>query len=167
MLYRFIRSRGVQDADTADILQDVLRRVGNAISKLEYEKEKGGFRAWLFTITRNRLYTHFEKQQKQAVVGNDTAAYEQLNQTVDRGERLEDAWEQEHMRQLAAQAMSEVEQEVEPQTWKAFQLTAVEGISASETAKKLQMSNGAVYVAKSRVISKLRSVIERLQGEEE
>ncbi len=64
MIYRFARSRGLQDADAADIVQDVMRRVGSAIGRLEYEREKGGFRAWLFTITRNRLYTHFEKRQR-------------------------------------------------------------------------------------------------------
>jgi RNA polymerase sigma-70 factor, ECF subfamily len=61
MLYRFVRSRGLQDADAANIVQDVLRSVGVAIPKLEYEKEKGGFRAWLFTITRNKLSTFLDE----------------------------------------------------------------------------------------------------------
>ncbi len=167
MIYRFARSRGLQDADAADIVQDVLRRVGSAIGRLEYEREKGGFRAWLFTITRNRLYTHFEKRQRQGATSNDTAQYELLSQTPDRRNELDDAWEKEYMRQVAARAMKVVESEVEPNTWRAFQLTAVEGQSPASVAKELGMSTGAIYVAKSRVIARLRAVIERLQSETE
>lgn len=177
MLYRFVRSRGLQDADAADIVQDVMRRVGTSIGRLDYAKEKGGFRAWLFTITRNRLNTHFEKQRRQPLsgsdlagsnfAGNDTVQYEMLTQTADKRDELSDAWDREHMRQLAARALQEVEPEVEPQTWNAFRMTAIENISASQAAEKLGMSTGAVYVAKSRVTARLRTIIERLQAEEE
>ena len=43
MIFRFVRSRGLQDADAADLVQEVLRRVGGSIERLEYAKEKGGF----------------------------------------------------------------------------------------------------------------------------
>ncbi|WP_372717686.1 RNA polymerase sigma factor [Novipirellula sp.] len=167
MLYRFARSRGLQDADAADIVQDVVRRVGAAISRLDYAKEKGGFRAWLFTITRNRLYTYFEKRKRVGPTANDTAQYEMLSQTPDTANELQEAWEREHQRQLAAQAMREVQPEVEPQTWTAFLLTAVEGKIAADAAKQLGMTTGAVYVAKSRVIARLKTVIERLQEQDE
>ncbi|WP_442511555.1 RNA polymerase sigma factor [Novipirellula sp. SH528] len=167
MLYRFARSRGLQDADAADIVQDVVRRVGSAISRLDYSKEKGGFRAWLFTITRNRLYTYFEKRKRLGPTANDSAQYEMLSQTPEATNELQDAWEREHQRQLAGQAMREVQPEVEPQTWNAFQLTAVDGMSAGEAAKQLGMTTGAVYVAKSRVIARLKTVIERLQEEDQ
>jgi RNA polymerase sigma-70 factor, ECF subfamily len=167
MLYRFVRSRGVQDADAADIVQDVMRRVGNAIGRLDYEKQKGGFRAWLFTITRNRLYSHFESMQRVGPTGNDTAQYEMLQQAPDQRNELEANWEQEHRRMLAARAMREVEHEVAPATWQAFVLTAIEDMSPNDAAKKLEMSAGAIYVAKSRVLARLRKVIERLESEED
>ena len=63
--------------------------------------------------------------------------------------------------------MEEVQHQVEPRTWQAFSLTAVEGHSAEKVAKQLGMTSGTVYVAKSRVIAKLRAVIERLQSEED
>jgi RNA polymerase sigma-70 factor (ECF subfamily) len=56
---------------------------------------------------------------------------------------------------------------VEPKTWSAFELTAVEGLTASEAGKQLNMSSGAIYVAKSRVTAKLRNEIERLLAEED
>lgn len=167
MLYRFVRSRGLQDADAADIVQDVFRRVGSAIGRLEYDKEKGGFRAWLFTITRNRLYTYFEKRKKVGLTGNDTAQLNLLSQAADDRNELSEQWELEHLRSLAAIAMESVEKNSEPKTWSAFRITAVEGRSAAEAAEELSMSTGAIYVAKSRVTARLRSEIERLQNEEE
>lgn len=167
MLYRFVRSRGLQDADAADIVQDVFRRVGTAIRRLEYDKEKGGFRAWLFAITRNRLYTYFEKRKRSGPSGNDTAQLELLSQTADDRNELSEQWELEHLRSLAAIALKVVEANSESKTWSAFRITAVEGRSAAEAAEQLSMSTGAVYVAKSRVTAKLRAEIQRLQNEED
>src|SRR5262245_33587255 len=52
VVYRFARNRGLQDADAADIMQDVLRSVSSAVGRLEYDAKRGTFRGWLFTITR-------------------------------------------------------------------------------------------------------------------
>lgn len=167
MLYRFVRSRGLQDADAADVVQDVFRRVGTAIRRLDYDKAKGGFRAWLFTITRNRLYTHFEKRKKSGATGNDTAQLELLSQAADDHNELSKQWELEHLRSLAAVAMKIVEDNSDAKTWSAFRITAVEGRSATEASETLSMSTGAIYVAKSRVTAKLRTEIQRLQDEED
>lgn len=167
MLYRFVRSRGLQDADAADLVQDVLRSVGSAIGRLEYEKEKGGFRAWLFTITRNKLYTYFEKRQRTGPTGNDTAHFELLNQAPGAPNELDERWELEHQRQLLAKAVEIMKPQIEPKTWAAFELTAIDGLSAAEAGRQLDMKSGAIYVARSRVTAKLRDEVERLMAEED
>ena len=167
MLYRFVRSRGLQDADAADVVQDVLRSVGEAIGRLDYAKEKGGFRAWLFTITRNKLYSYFEHKQRTGPTGGDTSDYQQFNQAADENDELNQQWEREHQRMLTSRAMETVRPDVDPKTWAAFEMTAVQGMSAAQAGKQLQMTTGAVYVAKSRVTARLRGVIERLLAEEE
>lgn len=165
MIYRFVRSRGLQDADAVDLMQDVLRSVGMAISRLEYEKEKGGFRAWLFTITRNKLYTYFQKRKRIGPTGNDTAQFEMLKQTADGADDLKHQWEIEHQRQLLSRAVEIVKPQIESKTWEAFRLTAVDGMSAAEVSRKLNMKSGSVYVARSRVTAKLRVEVERLLAE--
>lgn len=166
MLYRFVRSRGLQDADASDIVQDILRRVGGAIGRFDYEKEKGGFRAWLFTITRNRLYTFFDKKKRHEPTANDTMQFELLNQSPDARNDLNEAWEREHMKSLADRAMAIVEKEFESKTWEAFRMTTVDDLTVNEVSHRLEMSNGAIYVAKSRVMARLRTVIEQFQEEE-
>lgn len=166
MIYRFARSRGLQDADASDVVQDVFRRVGNAIDRLDYAKEKGGFRAWLFAITRNCLVTYFEKKQRTGPTGNDTAQYELLQQEVDGQNELEERWEREHQRQLMGHAMELIKGTTESKAWQAFELTAIEGVAADVAGEKIGMSRGAVYVAKSRVIAKLRAEVERMMEDE-
>src|SRR4029453_18724866 len=59
MVYGFARNRGLQDADAADLMQDVLRSVSTAIGRLDYDRKQGTFRGWLFTITRNKVFNFF------------------------------------------------------------------------------------------------------------
>ncbi|MFG0289610.1 MAG: RNA polymerase sigma factor [Rhodopirellula sp. JB044] len=167
MLYRFIRSRGLQDADAADVVQDVLRSVGAAIGRFDYERDKGGFRAWLFTITRNKLATYYEKRIRANPTAGDTAELDMLNQEPGGKDELAESWEREHQRRVAAKAMRLVEPKTEPKTWKAFTMTAVNGMPAEEVAAQLGMSKGAVYVAKSRVTAKLRDEVNRIVADED
>lgn len=170
MLYRFVRSRGLQDADAADVVQDVLRSVGMAISRLDYQKEKGGFRAWLFTITRNKLASFFASQKHIHSISSETLQFDSIDRENNRDEgldqQLDQQWELEHKRQLAAKAMEQVKPSIDPKTWTAFELTAISELPAERVGQQLAMSKGAVYVARSRVIAKLRIEIERLLAEE-
>src|SRR5205823_3239375 len=56
VVYGFARKRGLQDADAADLMQEVLRSVAAAAGHLEYDPRRGSFRGWLYTVTRNKLY---------------------------------------------------------------------------------------------------------------
>lgn len=166
MIYRFVRSRGLQDADSADLLQDVLRSVSGALGRLDYDRHQGGFRAWLFTITRNKLYTFLSRQQAQTRAAGYSGDPQLIDQQPDRSQALEDEWEREYQRQLAAQAMETIRAEFEARTWQAFWLTAVDGLPAVEAGQKTGLSTGAVYVAKSRVLARLKAEVERLRAEE-
>ena len=166
MLYRFVRSRGLQDADASDVVQDVMRSVGLAINRLEYHKEKGGFRAWLFAITRNKLATHFDKQKRHGRNTGYPAPLELSDREVEPTVSMDQQWELEHQRQLVELAIANVKPKIEATTWMAFELTAIQALAAEEASKRTGLSVGAVYVARSRVTAKLRVEIERLQAED-
>ena len=61
VVYGFARKRGLQDADAADLMQDVLRSVSAAIGRLDYDRKQGTFRGWLFTITRNKIFNFLRR----------------------------------------------------------------------------------------------------------
>ena len=74
-------------------------------------------------------------------------------------------WDRECDRRVFAWAAEQVRVCVEDSTWQAFWLMAVEGKSGREVADSLGMTIGAVYVAKSRVVARLKKKVDEVQGE--
>lgn len=167
VIYGFSRKRGLQDADAADLVQDVLRSVARNAPKLDYDPKRGTFRGWLYTITRNKIYNFLSANKNRPKASGDSGTHEQLDNTAETRDNPEAAWELEYQRRLAAKAMDRVKHEFQPNTWKAFWGTAVEGKSAAEVGSELKMSPGAVYVAKSRVTARLREEVQAITAETE
>jgi RNA polymerase sigma factor (sigma-70 family) len=165
LIYGFARKRGLQDADAADLMQEVLRSVASAAHRLEYDPARGTFRGWLFTITRNKVFNFLEGRSRRLVGSGDSGVQDRLEQHAANGD-LSGDWEADYQRTLAAQAMDRIRAEFQPATWQAFLLTSVEGVAPAQAAARVGLSVGAVYVAKSRVIARLRREIEIMRGDE-
>ena len=73
----------------------------------------------------------------------------------------------EYQRRLAALAMERVKNEFQENTWRSFWLTAVEGVAVPEVAKQIGLTPGAIYVAKSRVLARLKEEVEAMRRQEE
>lgn len=169
VVYRFARNRGLQDADAADLMQDVLRSVARNAHRMEYDPKRGTFRGWLYTVTRNKIYNFLTAQRHRPRGTGDADAQERLDATParDDGEGPDAEWEKEYQRRLSARAMERVKDEFQPATWQAFWATAVEGKPAAEVGAGLKMTPGAVYVAKSRVLARLRDEVRKLMDDED
>ena len=164
LIYGFGRKHGLQDADAADLTQEVMRAVARAARRLEYDPGKGSFRGWLFTVVRNELRSFLAGRRRQAQGSGDTAV-QGLLQEQPAPEDEERLWELEHRTRLFQWAAEQVRGEVQEATWRAFQMTAVEGKSGQEAAAALGLSVAAVYLAKSRVMARLKEHIGRLEGD--
>jgi RNA polymerase sigma factor (sigma-70 family) len=161
-LYQYLRRRGLQDADAADVAQEVLRTVVRSVGGFEHGRRAGSFRAWLISIARSRL-SDFAAQQKHQVSGSgDTTAMETLNQQPAPDD--EELLEQEYQECLFQWATDKVRGEFQESTWQAFWQTYVEGRSCKEVARHLQMTVKAVYVARSRALSRLKSKVRQVEG---
>lgn len=166
VVYGFARKRGLQDADAADLMQDVMRSVSSAINQLDYDRSKGSFRGWLFTITRNRVFNFLQARRNRPQGSGDTSTHQMLDGHSD-GNDGSGVWEVEYQRRLASLAMEKVKQEFSENTWQCFWLTAVEGKSAAQIATQVGMSPGAIYVAKSRVLARIKQEVEFMRQQEE
>lgn len=166
VVYGFARKRGLQDADAADLMQDVMRSVSSAIGRLDYDRRQGMFRGWLFTITRNKIFNLLSSRRNKPQGSGDETTNRLLEQQPEASDGADD-WEMEYQRRLAALAMERIRSEFQENTWQAFRLTAVEGIAAAEAAKQVGMSPGAIYVAKSRVLARLKEEVDTLRRQEE
>ncbi|HEY1599286.1 MAG TPA: sigma-70 family RNA polymerase sigma factor [Pirellulales bacterium] len=166
VVYGYARKRGLQDADAADLMQEVMRSVSSAIGRWEYDRNQGSFRGWLFTITRNKVFNFLSARRIRPQGSGDTTTNQLLAAQPDTVDGA-DFWEIEYQRQLAALAMERVKGEFQATTWQAFWLTAVDGIGAAEAAQQVGISPGAIYVAKSRVLARLKEEVESMRRQEE
>ena len=164
LVHAMARRRGLQDADACDLTQEVLRSVSGAVGRLDYDRRKGTFRGWLFTVTRNALNTFLEAQRRVPRGSGDPAVQGWLEEqagTVDDSA----VWDREYQERLLACAADQVRPSFEDATWEAFWQTAVEGKPGKEVAAHLGMTVGAVYIAKSRVLSRIKEHVARLLAE--
>src|SRR5437879_8147514 len=164
LVYGFARKHRLQDADAADLTQDVLRAVAGAVGRLNYDPERGSFRSWLFTIVRNKLRNFVTRNGRHCRGSGDTDAQNMLAALPAAQEEDSGEWDKEYDRRVFSWAADQVRGEFADATWQAFWLAAVEGKNPKEAAAALKMTVGAVYIAKSRVIARLRKKIEQLQG---
>ena len=165
LIYGFARKRGLQDADAADLMQDVLRTVAGAAGRLDYDPARGSFRGWLYTVTRNKLYNFLASSQRRVRGSGDSDEQKRLNEQPSPDGEPTDLWDQEYERRMFGWAVEQVRGEFQEATWQAFWKTAVEGQAAKDAGTALGLSVGAVYVAKSRVLARLKEQIRQLEGE--
>jgi RNA polymerase sigma-70 factor (ECF subfamily) len=165
LVYGFVRQRGLQDADAADLTQEVLLAVAQAMGRWQYDRAQGTFRGWLYGITRHKLARFLRRRGAQFVASGDSSARRRLDQQPNPGPTPEDAWEQEYRQQLFRLAAGRVRDDFAPTTWQAFWRTAVEGKNSATVAAELGLSVGAIYVARSRVLARLVEAVRDLEAE--
>lgn len=154
IVYRWCRTSGIGEHDAADVVQEVFASVARGIANFQPQKEKGSFRSWLASITRNRVRDHLRKQLRtQAATGGTEALLlmQQLEESVDSTICPENA-----RSPLVRSVLDEVRAEFENSTWQAFWQTAIESRSAGEVSQTVGISTASVYQAKSRVLRRLR-----------
>jgi RNA polymerase sigma-70 factor (ECF subfamily) len=163
-VYALARRQGLQDADAADLTQDVLRAVVQAAPRFAYDPTKGSFRGWLFTVARNRARRQAQEGKRQAPGSGLAEAQKVLDEQPAPAEEQE-SWEREHQERLFQWAAGKVRGEFRPTTWQAFWRTAVDGVAPQEVATELGLSAGAVYIARSRVLARIREVVRQVQAD--
>ncbi|MEK6263071.1 MAG: sigma-70 family RNA polymerase sigma factor [Planctomycetota bacterium] len=164
-VYRFARRGALQDADARELVQNVLLAVARAVGRWRPDGDRGKFRTWLFRIARNQLIDLLGKRRRQAAGRGGTSFLGVLDQ-----QPALDGWSDEdvklsHRRELFRWAAERVKGTVKEATWRAFWLTAVEDRPVDDVAHTLGLSTGAVYIARSRVLARLRDEVKRWEDD--
>ncbi|HKI37761.1 MAG TPA: sigma-70 family RNA polymerase sigma factor [Gemmataceae bacterium] len=162
LVYGYARKQGLQDADAADLCQDVLSAVAGAVGRLEYDPRRGAFRNWLFTVVRNRL-SNWQAARGRRVQGSGDSATHQLLEMCPAPGGMEAEWEAEWEARLIAWACEQARRQVSDATWQAFWRTAVESQPIKQVAADLGLTLAAVYHARSRILARLKELVQSVQ----
>jgi RNA polymerase sigma-70 factor (ECF subfamily) len=163
LVYGLGRRRGLQDADARDLCQEVFRAVAAASRRFDPSPEKGSFRAWLFTVARN-LMSNLSRRERCQVSGQGGSDFLRLLHTQPAADDHSRRIEEDYQRQLLQFAADSIRSEFEPTTWQAFWRTSVELRRVPEVATELGLSNGAVYIARCRVLARLKLRVAEVEG---
>lgn len=147
LLYYWAKRVGLQDTDAADLVQDVFAGLVQKLPEFSYDPGKG-FRSWLRTVVLNKWR---DRLRRPAL----PTAGSGLSEVPDPTGPDEFA-EVEYRRYLVKRALELMQAEFSPTTWKACWEHVVAGRPAAEVAAELGIQVGTVYVAKARVLTRLR-----------
>jgi RNA polymerase sigma-70 factor (ECF subfamily) len=155
LIYSWARRNGLQEADAADLVQEVLALLFRKLPEFTYDR-RHSFRSWLHTVTFNKL-RETRRRRAPVVIGSGSALAEVPG--ADDATNLEEV---EYRRHVVHQALHVLQPEFPLGTWKAFQEYVMIGRAADAVAAELGVAVGTVYAAKSRVLSRLRRELDGL-----
>jgi RNA polymerase sigma-70 factor (ECF subfamily) len=153
---RFARHCGLSAADAEDAAQETMLIFVRALHEGKYDRQKGRLRDWLFGIARHATFSLRNQRSREQLVADGTGT--SFWDMVQDDRAVEQSWQREWEKMTAARCLEQVRREVDARAMRAFELYAIEEEPAEQVARKLEMSRNAVYIAKSRVLSRLREL---------
>jgi RNA polymerase sigma-70 factor (ECF subfamily) len=163
LLRAWMARAGVPPADADDLSQEVLLVVFREVAGFDRHRP-GAFRSWLRTILVHRLHDFFRSARYRPVATGDSGFLQRLNELEAPESELSRLWEREHDEYLAGRLMRCVQGDFSSTTWQAFQRHVLEGQSAAQVARDLDLSVDSVLAAKSRILRRLREGLAGLVG---
>ena len=158
VVVRMACGRGLQHADADDLAQQVFLSVAKAIEAWEPDSRQPPFRVWLARITRNAIVNALTRRKPDAPSGS-TSVQEMLRELPERNDETTQKLTQESRREAMRWAAHEIQSEFTEVTWAMFWLTSIEGESVAEVARQQNKSPGAVYMARFKVMQRLKEKV--------
>lgn len=159
VLLAFGRSLGLSRDDAADMAQTTLSDMARALRDGQYCREKGRLRSWILGIARNRA---------SRIMAARAATCQRLDETPDLSdERMEALWQRAREKAIVDLALARLREttRMAPSTLSAFELVALRGVPAAEVAVLCGLGSvDEVYVARSRVTARLRTLVVELEA---
>jgi RNA polymerase sigma-70 factor (ECF subfamily) len=160
--YQWCRARGLQDADAAEVTQEVFLRVVKGIAT--FERARGSARTWLFTILRNCLAKYLAKDSPTREGKAARLVLESQEAAADLEQRLNKEFDLERLEIAENNVRSRLRGN---HTWLAYELTCKEGLSDDAAAKQLGIPRPHVIRYRSRLIKMLQEEVGSLEDREE
>ena len=152
----WLRRHGLAGCDAEDLVQEVLAVVVRELPHFEHSRRPGAFRGWLRAVVLNRWRDFWRARRDRPVAPGGSDFARALDQLADPHSELSLLWDREHDRHVLGHLLRLVEPEFSPPTWRAFRRLVLEGARPADVAAEQGTSVNAVFIAKSRVLQRLR-----------
>jgi RNA polymerase sigma-70 factor (ECF subfamily) len=157
MIVGFVRTRGLEPADAEDIAQQCIQAVLKHIGSFDH-RHVGSFKGWLRSIAENKIRDFARRRREQQA---DTGVWADRQ---DAQPGPDDEWERQWLMQHLRYCVEKVRPDIAEHNYWAFHATVLENVPAKEAAARLNMTVNQVYVAKFRVLERIRAMFSELTG---
>lgn len=164
LIYGIARRHGLQPSDATDLVQDVLLAVAQSVDKFQPDERRGRFRSWLFRVARNQSLNRLRQLRGHAQPVGGTESLQRLSE-IESASSTEQEFTVAFRRCAFRWAARRVRDAISPVTWEAFSRTAIDCQSPSSVASDLGIDVGAVYLARSRVMGRLKRIVQEVSGD--
>jgi RNA polymerase sigma factor (sigma-70 family) len=162
LVFRYCRSRNLQDADARDVAQQVLAAVHRSIGKFEYDREKGRFRNWLGAVIAHEI-SRYQRKERRTGRGVGEGWGDERAKAVEA--TADPAWIEEFNSYIFQLALERIRPEFDDEIWQAFDLTWLQDVQPRVAATQLGHPSAWVYRARYKVIERLRKELEYLTSD--
>lgn len=139
--------------------------VAGSISDWLERDDRGSFLAWLLRIARNAAVDLITQKSTRALGADGSEAQLQIA-NLPAASELSSALDLEYERVVFQWASKLVRDSVAEHTWQAFWLTTIEELSIEEAAAKLNTRPGNIYFARSRVMARIKQLVQKFQEQQ-
>ncbi len=161
ILLGFSRRLGLSDADAVDVAQETTIQFIKEYREGKYDRGRGRLRSWLLAIARFRVAGIYRKRATNRISRGESAMVD-----LPRDDELEAAWDTERRMTILRKALEQLQANtrIADKTVRAFEMVALQQLPPSHVAQELGINENDVYLAKSRVASKLREIVAGLES---
>lgn len=158
IIYGYAKARGLQHNDAQEVQSACYESIIKQIPSFEYDREQGGFKAWLRTIVNRRVVDLLRRRKEVA------ADVDQLATLPGNEETAEEIWEQHWKNQLLRHCFLLARSRVSHKQYDAFRLLVEENAAVSEVENLTGMNANQIYKAKARVLAVIRELYLSFDG---
>ncbi len=166
LVYRLARRQGLQPADADDLVQEVFSAVAKSVESWLNNGQRGPFRAWLLRIAKNTAINFLTRRRHQPLPVGGSGEQRRIAQAADPAGEDSGEFDLEYRRELFRSSAERLRDVVSETTWLAFWRTTVEEQPIEAVARDLRLSVGSVYIARSRVMARLRELVRAFEETE-
>lgn len=153
----FAKNIGLPPSDAEDVAQETLFTFLKLFRGNHFQREKGHLSHWIFGVTRNVVKDYLKKRPREhPVLENSTQT--SFWAAVPDENTLMQTWHAEWQHSLLDRCLSRVRSELDENTYQAFEMYALKQQPIEDICRELDMSRNAVYIAKSRVLTRIREL---------
>ena len=158
-LVRLAQRRGVPLRHVPDVTQQIVLAIARSVSRWQDDGKPESFRRWLNRVAQNVVIRFMTRERRQPGGTGGAELIEYLESVPAEPDEQHIA---EYERELIVWAADQVRGEFRETSWQAFHSTVIDSHDVADVAIELGVSPGSIYMSRSRIMSRIRKIIDQV-----